>query len=110
ERGACALRREPLAPALARHQPTHLEAGTSLGAVQADPPDQPTARLLLGGPRSVAADPPMAVDVCERAPGRFAVERLALRDVAHRLGVPCDARVRVEIVAAQLAKAQALGL
>jgi hypothetical protein len=110
ERGARALARESLAPARACDQPRHLEAGPAVRLQEPDPPDQRAARLLLDRPQPVAADPPVAVDVAERAPGVVAVEWSALREMAHRLGVGGDARVGVEIAVAELPQPQAPGL
>ena len=110
ERGARALGREPARPSARAPRATPARRRASLRGAEADPADERAARLLLGGPQAEAADLPVGEHVSERAPRLLAVERLAARDVAHRLRVARDARVRVEIALAKLPQPQPIGL
>jgi hypothetical protein len=110
QRAPRALRGVAPTPRVAAQHPAELEAGPALGVEEADASEQRPRRALLHGPEPVAAQLPVADDQRHLAPRLGARERLALAEVAHDLGVGADRRVGVEVLLAEHAEREPVGL
>ena len=109
--GARRLGRVAASPARAVDGPADLEVRPPFRLPRADAADELAARPLLDGPERVAAQVPVADEEADRPPGLGRGRRPAVTaQIAHRLLVGREARVRLEVLGLPRPEDQALGL
>src|SRR5207253_320965 len=109
--GTRRLGRVAAPPARTVDGPADLEVWPPFRLPRADAADELAGCLLLDGPERIAAQVPVADEEADRLPGLGRVRRLLVAaEVAHRLLVGREARVRLEVLGLPRPEDQAFGL